>query len=157
MALITCSECGNPMSSRAVACPRCGAPPDLNATPPVQPTTSTVGAGIKIGIGMFIVLPLLLFGGCLALLVALRGLSTTTTPAINTTDCTNGYGPFGLTLKQVTKAADGSYTGTFAYQSLTENLRRGDNAFYIGTVRDIQATYATVQALDGRSCAVSLR
>src|SRR5690554_5578710 len=40
MALISCTECGNRISDRAVACPRCGAPPSppqADAGEPVEP------------------------------------------------------------------------------------------------------------------------
>ena len=77
MALSKCPDCSNEVSTLAAACPKCGRPmkqPIIlseSATSP-QKTTSTVGSGVKIGFGMFVVLPLLLaFGGCAACAVML--------------------------------------------------------------------------------------
>jgi membrane protein YdbS with pleckstrin-like domain len=44
MTLITCSECGKPVSTLAAACPNCGAPPRLGggpASPPASPPASS--------------------------------------------------------------------------------------------------------------------
>lgn len=47
MALINCSECGNEISDKAIACPKCGSPVGNS------PTRSTASAGKKPGHGIF--------------------------------------------------------------------------------------------------------
>jgi membrane protein YdbS with pleckstrin-like domain len=49
MTLITCSECGKPVSTLAAACPNCGAPPRPAVTPaqpPGAPVATTAPAGL---------------------------------------------------------------------------------------------------------------
>ena len=72
MALIACTECTREISDRAAACPHCGAPIVLPPERRGEParTTSTVGAGVKIGFGMFVILPMILFfGGCFVVMM----------------------------------------------------------------------------------------
>lgn len=64
MPLITCPDCSSQVSDAAPACPKCGRPIAAVAAQPVS-VQRGIGTGVKIGFGMFIVLPLLLFGGCL--------------------------------------------------------------------------------------------
>jgi len=79
MALIKCPDCGHEVSDRAPTCPNCGAP--IAAQPPTRATSaqvrevqarSGIADGVKIGCGMFIVLPILIvlgliiFGGVLS-------------------------------------------------------------------------------------------
>lgn len=65
MAIIQCSECGREVSDKAPNCPGCGAPiakAPLPATAPKEvQARSGVADGVKLGCGMFIVLPILLF------------------------------------------------------------------------------------------------
>jgi uncharacterized membrane protein len=66
MSLVVCPDCQTNISDLAPACPKCGRPGGKGA----QRTTSTVGSGVKIGFGMFVVLPILLFfAGCFAVVL----------------------------------------------------------------------------------------
>ena len=71
MPLITCPDCGREVSDRAPTCPQCGAPiasPTVTQPDPAvvvqQPAEvqarSGVMDGVKLGCGMFIVLPLII-------------------------------------------------------------------------------------------------
>lgn len=67
MALIACRECQHEISDQAAACPHCGAPLQA-ASPKEVKARSGVADGVKIGCGIFIVLPLLIL-----MLLALLG------------------------------------------------------------------------------------
>jgi hypothetical protein len=72
MALIDCSECGHRVSDLAAACPSCGAPvrrPDVSASPLGINRPPKKGKGLRILVGLLVVLPL-----ALGLLSALHGL-----------------------------------------------------------------------------------
>jgi uncharacterized membrane protein YvbJ len=70
MPLISCPDCGRQVSDIAPACPNCGRPfnssvtvalpPETSQQPPEVVANSGVMSGVKIGVGMFIVLPLIL-------------------------------------------------------------------------------------------------
>jgi hypothetical protein len=73
MALLMCPDCEGKVSDQAAACPHCGRPMRSPATSAAAPTRRAasdvrvnkgVGTGVRIGFGMFIVLPLVLLGGC---------------------------------------------------------------------------------------------
>ncbi len=72
MPLIACPDCGSQVSDLAPACIQCGRPIAAAAPVPVPFTTRNVRArsgvadGIKIGFGMFVLLPILMIAGCFA-------------------------------------------------------------------------------------------
>ena len=78
MALINCPECNREISDMAESCPHCGLPlvTELTETVdteqiPQMKAKSGVADGVKIGAGMFIVLPFLLIVGGFVLLLLL--------------------------------------------------------------------------------------
>jgi len=86
MALIQCYECSREISDKAPVCPHCGAPSisqakvqDVKEQFATQPAKSEVRAksgvmdGVKIGCGMFIVLPLLILLGIVVLIATMVG------------------------------------------------------------------------------------
>lgn len=69
VALLTCDDCGRDVSDRATACPHCGCPVGSPsgrwwATSTRVTESRGVLQGVKFGFGMFVVLPMLLFGTC---------------------------------------------------------------------------------------------
>ena len=63
MSLINCPECSGEISDRALACPCCGNPMREtlpNGDLPQYRVSVGVGDGVKLGIGMFIVLPVII-------------------------------------------------------------------------------------------------
>jgi len=80
VALINCLECHREISDKAESCPHCGFPLIVELTQVVesgqQPRVkamSGVADGVKIGAGMFIVLPLLI-GAALLVIFLLLGM-----------------------------------------------------------------------------------
>lgn len=70
MPLVNCSECRARVSDRAAACPHCGNPiADAWSGPTEVRASSGVVDGVKLGCGMFIVLPILLALGFLAIVL----------------------------------------------------------------------------------------
>lgn len=72
ISLINCPACSKKISSQAQACPGCGHPIAKIQLPAIQPQSKvefpkeiraqiSIIDGVKLGIGMFIVLPLLIF------------------------------------------------------------------------------------------------
>jgi len=82
VALINCPECHREISDKAESCPHCGFPLEVELTQAVesgqQPqikAKSGIADGVKIGAGMFIVLPLLI-GAALLVIFLLLGMCT---------------------------------------------------------------------------------
>ena len=76
MPLVTCPDCGNPVSTQAAACPKCGRPTALTQPPaqwqqrplPIEQRQPSVGGAIGQGFGwacgclLFIVVVILVLG-----------------------------------------------------------------------------------------------
>ena len=82
MALINCPECHREISDKAESCPHCGFPLVVELTQAVESgqqlqvkAKSGIADGVKIGAGMFIVLPLLI-GAALVVIFLLLGMCT---------------------------------------------------------------------------------
>jgi hypothetical protein len=52
MAMIKCTECGQPVSTRARACPHCGAPPPTAASARLVLLGSAVAAVVGLGVAL---------------------------------------------------------------------------------------------------------
>ena len=77
MALIKCPDCQSDVSDLAPACPKCGRPIAAKSTPVAMTPEATIrkpiSLGVKIGIGMFIVLPLIVAVVAVVFVVGLLG------------------------------------------------------------------------------------
>lgn len=60
MALVKCPDCGREVSDVAPTCPGCGRPLRMQAAPKEVQARSGVMDGVKIGCGIFIVLPIII-------------------------------------------------------------------------------------------------
>lgn len=65
MALVKCPDCGTEISDQAPACVKCGRPRGIADQPRTVKARSGVADGVKIGFGMFVVLPVVVIGGLL--------------------------------------------------------------------------------------------
>ena len=75
--IIQCPECNGKVSDQAGSCPHCGVRivRGFLGGARAAPRESAVDKGVKIGVGLFIVLPLLLMAGGFLLVILLAALS----------------------------------------------------------------------------------